>query len=79
MQGASTITQQLVRNLYIHHPEDTLKRKIIEAHLAEELFEKHSRRWILNTYLNTAPYGTNEGQTALGVEAAAQTYFNKPA
>ena len=79
VQGASTITQQLVRNLYIRHPEDTLKRKIKEAHLAEELFEAHSRRWILDTYLNTAPYGTNEGQTALGVEAAAQTYFNKPA
>jgi penicillin-binding protein 1A len=79
VQGASTITQQLVRNLYIRHPEDTLKRKIKEAHLAEELFEQHSRRWILNTYLNTAPYGTNEGQTALGVEAAAQTYFNKAA
>jgi penicillin-binding protein 1A len=79
VQGASTITQQLVRNLYIRHPEDTLKRKIKEAHLAEELFEQHSRLWILNTYLNTAPYGTNEGQTALGVEAASQTYFNKPA
>jgi penicillin-binding protein 1A len=79
VQGASTITQQLVRNLYIRHPEDTLKRKIKEAHLAEELFEKHSRKWILNTYLNTAPYGTNEGQTALGVEAASQTYFAKPA
>ena len=36
-------------------------------------------QWILNTYLNTAPYGTNDGQTALGVEAAAQTYFDKPA
>ncbi|MFT3863605.1 MAG: transglycosylase domain-containing protein [Solirubrobacterales bacterium] len=79
VQGASTITQQLVRNLYIRHPEDTIQRKIKEAHLAEELFEAHSRHWILNTYLNTAPYGTNEGQTALGVEAAAQTYFDKPA
>jgi penicillin-binding protein 1A len=79
VQGASTITQQLVRNLYIRHPEDTIQRKIKEAHLAEELFEEHNRHWILNTYLNTAPYGTNEGQTALGVEAAAQTYFAKPA
>jgi penicillin-binding protein 1A len=79
VQGASTITQQLVRNLYIRHPEDTLERKIKEAALAEELFEQHNRRWILNTYLNTAPYGTNEGQTALGVEAAAQTYFDKAA
>jgi penicillin-binding protein 1A len=79
VQGASTITQQLVRNLYIHNPEDTLKRKLIEAHLASDLFEKHDREWILTQYLNTAPYGTVEGQTAVGAEAAAQTYFSKPA
>ncbi|MGV1048257.1 MAG: transglycosylase domain-containing protein [Solirubrobacterales bacterium] len=79
VQGASTITQQLVRNLYIQNPEDTLHRKIIEAHLAEDLFEKHDREWILTQYLNTAPYGTVEGQTAVGAEAAAQTYFSKPA
>jgi penicillin-binding protein 1A len=79
VQGASTITQQLVRNLYIHNPEDTIKRKLIEAHLANDLFEKHDREWILTSYLNTAPYGTVEGQTAVGAEAAAQTYFAKPA
>jgi penicillin-binding protein 1A len=79
VQGASTITQQLVRNLYIHNPEDTLKRKLVEAHLASDLFEKHDREWILASYLNTAPYGTVEGQTAVGAEAAAQTYFSKPA
>jgi penicillin-binding protein 1A len=79
VQGASTITQQLVRNLYIHNPEDTIKRKLIEAHLANDLFEKHDREWILTQYLNTAPYGTVEGQTAVGAEAAAQTYFSKPA
>jgi len=79
VQGASTITQQLVRNLYIHNPEDTLKRKLIEAHLASDLFAKHDRDWILTQYLNTAPYGTVEGQTAVGAEAAAQTYFSKPA
>ncbi|MBS1880239.1 MAG: penicillin-binding protein [Actinobacteria bacterium] len=78
VQGASTITQQLVRNLYIHNPEDTLKRKLVEARLANELFEKHNREWILTQYLNTAPYGTNEGQTAVGAEAAAQSYFSKP-
>jgi penicillin-binding protein 1A len=78
VQGASTITQQLVRNLYIHNPEDTLHRKIIEAHLAEDLFEAHDREWILTQYLNTAPYGTNGGQTAVGAEAASQTYFDKP-
>ena len=79
VQGASTITQQLVRDLYIQHPEDTIKRKLIEAHLAEEEEEAHSKNWILTAYLNTAPYGTVEGETAVGAEAAAQTYFGKPA
>jgi penicillin-binding protein 1A len=79
VQGASTITQQLVRNLYIQNPQDTLERKIKEAALANELFDKYSRSWILTQYLNTAPYGTVEGQTAVGAEAAAQTYFSKPA
>ena len=79
VQGASTITQQLVRNLYIQNPEETLKRKLIEAHLANDLEEAHGKDWILTAYLNTAPYGTVEGQTAVGAEAAAQTYFSKPA
>jgi penicillin-binding protein 1A len=79
VQGASTITQQLVRNLYIRNPEETIKRKLIEAHLAYEQEEEHSKEWILTAYLNTAPYGTVEGETAVGAEAAAQTYFGKPA
>ncbi len=79
VQGASTITQQLVRNLYIQNPEETLKRKLIEAHLAYEMEDAHTKDWILTAYLNTAPYGTVEGETAVGVEAAAQTYFGKPA
>jgi penicillin-binding protein 1A len=79
VQGASTITQQLVRNLYIRHPEDTFERKIKEARLAADLEEVHDKEWILTSYLNTAPYGTVEGQTAVGAEAAAQTYFSKPA
>jgi penicillin-binding protein 1A len=79
VQGASTIAQQLVRNLYIHNPQETIKRKLIEAHLAVELEEAHSKDWILAQYLNSAPYGTVEGQTAVGAEAAAQTYFSKPA
>ncbi|HET7054361.1 MAG TPA: transglycosylase domain-containing protein [Solirubrobacterales bacterium] len=79
VQGASTITQQLVRNLYIRDPEETIKRKIVEAHLAYEEEEAHSKQWILKEYLNTAPYGTVEGETAVGVEAAAQTYYGKPA
>ena len=79
VQGASTITQQLVRNLYIRDPEETIKRKIVEAHLAYEEEEAHSKEWILTAYLNTAPYGTVEGETAVGAEAAAQTYYGKPA
>jgi penicillin-binding protein 1A len=79
VQGASTITQQLVRNLYIQNPEETIKRKLVEAHLAYEMEDAHSKEWILTAYLNTAPYGTVEGETAVGVEAAAQTYFGKPA
>ena len=79
VQGASTITQQLVRNLYIRDPEPTIERKLIEAHLAYEEEEEHSKTWILTAYLNTAPYGTVEGETAVGAEAAAQTYYGKPA
>jgi penicillin-binding protein 1A len=79
VQGASTITQQLVRNLYISNPENTIERKLKEARLAVEFDDKHSKEWILTEYLNTAPYGTVEGQTAVGAEAAAQTYFSKPA
>jgi penicillin-binding protein 1A len=79
VEGGSTITQQLVRNLYIQNPQDTLKRKIIEAHLANEEEDAYSKDEILTKYLNTAPYGTNEGATAIGVEAAAETYYSKHA
>src|SRR3954465_7125771 len=79
VEGGSTIPQQLVRNLYIPDPEHTLKRKIIEAHLANEEEDQHSKDWILTEYLNTAPYGTNYGATAIGVEAAADTYYSKHA
>ena len=79
VEGGSTITQQLVRNLYIEDPEDTLHRKIIEAHLANDMEDEHSKDWILTRYLNTASYGTNEGATAIGVEAAAETYYSKHA
>ncbi len=76
-QGASTITQQLVRNLYIEDPEDTLERKIIEAEMAREYEEEHTKPQILETYLNTATYGTNDGRTAVGVKAAARVLFDK--
>jgi penicillin-binding protein 1A len=76
-QGGSTITMQLVRNIYIND-EKTYKRKIVEAKLAEELEQEHSKQWILDTYLNNVPYGTVGGQSAVGVKAAARVYFNKP-
>jgi len=78
VEGGSTITQQLVRNLCIRNPKRDLERKIIEAKLAIEYAEKHSRKEILDQYLNTATYGTVEGSTTVGVGAAAQIYFSRP-
>src|SRR3954451_19334364 len=79
VQGGSTITQQLVRNLYLAKPQETIERKIKEAALANQEEDAHSKSWILDKYLTTAPYGTNNGATAIGVEAAAETYFSKHA
>jgi penicillin-binding protein 1A len=73
-QGGSTITQQLVRNLYIGN-ERSYSRKIKEACLARKLEDIHGKDWILRTYLNQVYFGNH----AYGVEAAAQTYFSKPA
>ena len=78
-QGGSTITMQLARNLYIDDPARDLERKIKEAKIAEEIEEAHSKDWILENYLNTASYGTVNGRTAVGVEAAAQIYYSKRA
>jgi len=74
VQGGSTITQQLVRNLYISR-ERTVQRKLKEACLAIKLSDKRSKQWILTEYMNAVYYG---GQ-AYGIEAAAQTYFSRPA
>ena len=74
VEGGSTITQQLVRNLYISR-EVTFERKLIEACLAVRLNNRRSKQWILENYLNTVYYGNH----AYGVQAAAQTYFSKPA
>ncbi|MGN6254831.1 MAG: transglycosylase domain-containing protein [Solirubrobacterales bacterium] len=78
VEGGSTITQQLVRNLCLRHPKKNLERKIVEAKLAEEYFQRHSRKEILGAYLNIASYGTIEGSTAVGVGAAARIFFSKP-
>ncbi len=78
VEGGSTITQQLVRNLCISNPTRDLERKIIEAKLAIEYAERHSKQEILGQYLNTASYGTLEGATAVGVQAASKIYFSEP-
>lgn len=75
VQGGSTITQELVRNLYIGNPQRTLSRKIREACLATKIFQTHTRKQILADYLNEVFYGRH----AYGAQAAARTYFSKPA
>jgi len=79
LQGGSTITMQLVRNLYLGGDQHTLKQKIVEAKLALDYNEHHSKHSILTSYLNSVPYGTLGGQTAVGVQAAARIFFDKPA
>ena len=83
VQGGSTLTMQLVRNLYKGNKERTISRKIREAKMATDLESQHpgedGKRWILTEYLNNVPYGTVGGQTAIGVEAAARVFFDKPA
>ncbi|MBC7462238.1 MAG: PBP1A family penicillin-binding protein [Thermoleophilia bacterium] len=75
-EGASTITQQVVRNLYKEiTAEKTLSRKAKEATLAVQLENRWSKEKILETYLNLVFYGNN----AYGIEAASLTYFDKPA
>jgi penicillin-binding protein 1A len=78
VQGGSTITMQLMRNLCITDPKRNLERKIQEAQLALEYEEKFSKRDILGKYLNGASYGTINGTTAVGVQAASRIYFSKP-
>lgn len=73
LQGGSTITQQLVKNALLEDPKRTIRRKIREALLTYGAEILYSKDQILEMYLNQAPYGG----TAWGIEAAAQTYFNK--
>src|SRR5262249_18348352 len=73
VQGASTITQQLVRNLYPISNQRTVDRKVKEACLAIKLSHKWSKPKILDEYLNAVYYGNH----AYGVKAAAQTYFSE--
>lgn len=81
VQGGSSLTMQLVRNLYLPRTkyQKTLERKVREAKLADELEDEHSKAWILDQYLDNVPYGTIGGQTAVGIEAASRMFFDKPA
>lgn len=76
VSGASTITQQLVRNVLLPPTERaniSFERKLREAILAVQVSREYSKDQILNLYLNEVYYGNQ----AYGVEAAAQTYFGK--
>src|SRR5215216_2406095 len=77
-EGGSTITQQLIKNTYIAQEQrmiPSFQRKFVEASLAWQYEEEHSKEEILEQYLNTVYFGAN----AYGAEAAAKTYFNKRA
>lgn len=71
-QGASTITQQLARIAFLSR-EKTVIRKIREAILAFKIERTFTKDQILDTYLNTVPYGSN----AYGIERAAESFFGK--
>ena len=78
VSGASTITMQLARNLFLgpdQRYDQTFDRKVLEAGLAQELTELYTKDELLEMYLNLLNYGN----LAYGPEAAAQRYFGKPA
>ncbi|MDQ3387272.1 MAG: transglycosylase domain-containing protein, partial [Actinomycetota bacterium] len=72
VEGASTITQQYVKNAYLTQ-EQLISRKLKEAFIAIEIERRIPKDDIISKYLNTVYFGNN----AYGVEAASQTYFNK--
>lgn len=73
VQGGSTITQQLAKNLFLGF-DRTLRRKVQEALLALWLEATYTKEQILTSYLNTVYLGAG----AYGVDAASRTYFNRP-
>jgi penicillin-binding protein 1A len=75
VEGGSTITQQLVRNLYIGKSERTFSRKVKEACLAEKLAQQWTKKQVLAAYLNEVFYGRH----AYGAQAGAQTFFSTSA
>jgi membrane peptidoglycan carboxypeptidase len=77
LSGASTITQQVVRNVLLtpaEREDQSARRKVKEIILAYQLTQTYTKDQILGVYLNTIPYGNH----SFGVEAAAEAYFGKP-
>jgi penicillin-binding protein 1B len=74
--GGSTLTQQLIKNLYLN-PERTWRRKITEALMAVLLEVRYTKPQILEAYLNEAYLGQNGSVQIIGVEQASQVYFGK--
>lgn len=74
VEGGSTITQQLAKNLYLD-PSRSIGRKFEELFLTIQLERTYTKSEILEMYLNEIYFG----QGAYGIEAAARTYFQKPA
>ncbi|HEX6330046.1 MAG TPA: transglycosylase domain-containing protein [Actinomycetota bacterium] len=73
-QGASTISQQVVKNVLIESPEQTYARKFQEAALAIRLERRYSKDQIFEIYLNEVYFGNG----AYGIGSASETYFRKP-
>ncbi|HAJ95444.1 MAG TPA: hypothetical protein DCP02_04330 [Actinobacteria bacterium] len=73
-EGASTITQQVVKNIYFSH-EKTWRRKINEALIAIQLERNYTKDKLLEMYLNTIYFGTG----TYGIEKASEVYFGKDA
>ncbi|HEY8184080.1 MAG TPA: PBP1A family penicillin-binding protein [Thermoanaerobaculia bacterium] len=76
-EGASTLTQQLVKNYYLT-PERTLRRKLVEQFMAVILDAKYSKQEILEAYLNDIYLGRNRSISIIGVGEASHYYFGKP-
>ena len=73
--GASTITQQIAKNLILDDQSPTAQRKATEIAVALEIANTYSKNQVLDIYINEFPFGNQ----TFGVEAASQFYFDKPA
>ncbi|WP_456832435.1 biosynthetic peptidoglycan transglycosylase [Deinococcus sp. UYEF24] len=80
LEGGSTLTQQLVKNTLLadQHGARTLKRKIQEAWLAQQVDRRYSKADILKAYLTTAYWGAANGRQLTGSAQAARGYFHVP-